>query len=75
MVENLLINALRYVPSGGSVTMSLQDVAGRFRLSVSDDGPGMAPEDLPHVFGRFCRADAARAQAGSASGWRSCVRL
>ncbi|MCK4548352.1 MAG: HAMP domain-containing histidine kinase [Candidatus Eisenbacteria sp.] len=72
VLENLLINALRYVPSGGTVTLSLEPVSegagNRFRLIVNDDGPGFPPEDLPHIFDRFYRADAARSSAGSGLG-------
>ena len=71
VVENLLVNALRYVPAGGGVTLNLEDAGSdgaRCRLSVSDDGPGIAPDDLPHVFERFYRADAARAQGGTGLG-------
>jgi signal transduction histidine kinase len=68
VLENLLANALRYVPEGGTVGLSLVAANGpgrRFRLSVTDDGPGIAPEDLPHAFERFYRAPGAREQAGS----------
>lgn len=69
VMENLLVNALRYVPAGGTVTLSLGRAAGdRFRLTVADDGPGLAPEDLPHVFERFYRADAVRSSGGSGLG-------
>ncbi len=64
VLENLLINALRYVPAGGSVELSLAaspQRSGHFRLAVSDDGPGVAPEELPLVFERFYRGTAARA--------------
>lgn len=67
VLENLLGNALRYVPEGGTVGLALVSVGGgaeRFRLSVTDDGPGVAPADLPHVFERFYRAPGARGQAG-----------
>jgi two-component system sensor histidine kinase MprB len=66
-----LVNALRYVPAGGIVTLSLGPASGRpghFRLTVSDDGPGFPPEDLPHIFDRFYRAAAARSAAGSGLG-------
>jgi signal transduction histidine kinase len=68
VLENLLTNALRYVPEGGMVTLALVSAgegADRFRLSVTDDGPGISPEDLPHAFERFYRAPGAREQTGS----------
>jgi signal transduction histidine kinase len=69
VVENLLINALRYVPAGGTVTLSLAPAAGsRHRLTIADDGPGIAAEDLPHVFERFYRAAAVRSSGGSGLG-------
>ena len=66
VLENLLANALRYVPSGGTVELALTPGRdGRFRLTVSDDGPGLPPEDLAHAFERFYRAAGARG-AGTA---------
>ena len=68
VLENLLGNALRYVPEGGTVELALVsagDGTGRLRLSVTDDGPGVSPEELPHVFERFYRAPGAREQSGS----------
>src|SRR5258706_5081944 len=64
VLENLLANALRYVPPGGSVEVALGRVSGgesRFALTVGDDGPGLAPEELPHVFERFYRGAGAQA--------------
>jgi signal transduction histidine kinase len=58
VAENLLTNALRYVPPGGTVLLSMRDLrpdAGVCRLCVADDGPGFPPEDLPRVFERFYR--------------------
>jgi two-component system, OmpR family, sensor histidine kinase BaeS len=72
VVENLLGNALRYVPSGGNVWLALERVAapagGRYRLTLSDDGPGIAAEDLPHIFERFYRAAAVRSSSGTGLG-------
>ncbi len=62
VVANLLANARTHTPSGSNVTARVA-VDGIFALvSVTDDGPGIAPEILPRVFERFVRADAARAR-------------
>jgi len=55
VVTNLLTNALKFVPPGGSVTVSTRTVDGRAELDVHDDGPGIASGDLAHVFERFYR--------------------
>jgi signal transduction histidine kinase len=71
VIENLLGNALRYVPAGGAVRVSLAPMAGggaRFRLTVRDDGPGIRPEDLPHIFERFYRARTVRDDGGTGLG-------
>jgi two-component system sensor histidine kinase MprB len=67
-VLNVLDNAAKWSPAGGTVrvTMSVTSVAVRVR--VDDEGPGIAEADLPHVFERFYRADAARALPGSGLG-------
>jgi signal transduction histidine kinase len=53
ILDNLLSNALRYAPEGGSVAVALHDDGDGVRLSVSDNGPGIDPEDLPRVFERL----------------------
>ena len=70
VIANLLVNALRYVPAGSTVTLALDQVGqgDRFRLTVTDDGPGVPAEALPHLFDRFYRADPARAEAGTGLG-------
>ena len=71
VIDNLLINALRYVPDGGQVTLSLQpfrERGGYFQLCVSDNGPGIPEEALTHIFDRFYRADTARNIQGSGLG-------
>ncbi|HLH24455.1 MAG TPA: HAMP domain-containing sensor histidine kinase [Chloroflexota bacterium] len=68
VVRNLVDNALKYTPPGGHVTLSLRRVGDAAELRVRDDGIGIAPEDLPHVFERFYRAPAARGKSGAGLG-------
>ena len=60
VVTNLLTNAVKFVPSGGSVTVSTRHADGWVELGVDDDGPGIAVADLPHVFERFYRGHEVR---------------
>lgn len=68
VMGNLLTNALHYVPRGGNVRVETDLSADGIVVSVMDDGPGVAPEDLEHVFQRFWRADRARRRATGGSG-------
>ena len=63
VVANLVSNALRHAPESGRVIVSaVQDQAG-VQVSVADDGPGIAPEDLTHVFDRFWRGGEPRVES------------
>ena len=66
VVWNLLSNAIKFAPRGGRVAVRLARVADHAQLTVSDDGPGIAPALLPRVFERFWQADSSmtRAQGG-----------
>jgi two-component system, OmpR family, sensor kinase len=65
VVENLVANALRYVPDGGTIALGAA-VSGRTALlRVVDTGPGIAPEHLAHVFDRFYKGDPARVATGN----------
>jgi signal transduction histidine kinase len=63
VLRNLLSNALTYTPAGGSVTCRLRVEGDHLVLVVADTGQGVAPEDLPHLFERFYRADKAHGRA------------
>jgi two-component system OmpR family sensor kinase/two-component system sensor histidine kinase BaeS len=60
VLRNLLANALRHTPPGGSVRVTAVHADEVVEIAVADTGEGIAPEDLPHVFDRFWRADPAR---------------
>ena len=64
MVTNLLDNAAKFSPESGTVTVTLKEGL----LQVADEGPGIAEEDLTHVFERFYRSPEARATPGSGLG-------
>lgn len=69
VLGNLLANALRHTPAGGTVKLAGESTPGGVRLVVSDSGEGIASEDLPFVFDRFWRGDRARTHsAGTGSG-------
>ncbi|MBG0817900.1 HAMP domain-containing histidine kinase [Planomonospora sp. ID82291] len=68
VLGNLLDNALRHTPPGGTVTVDCRPVDGWTEFEVRDTGEGIAPEHLGHVFDRFYRADPARSRAQGGSG-------
>lgn len=68
VLVNLLANALHYTPGGGRVTVRTWAEQDSVHVAVSDTGPGIAPEDLPHIFDRFYRADRARTRSSGGSG-------
>lgn len=60
---NLLANAVKYTPAGGTVEVSMWITDGRAYSSIRDTGPGIPKEDLPHIFERFYRGDKARTRS------------
>ena len=70
-VANLLDNAIKFAPPGGTVTLTARPSSGArtwVEIAVTDDGPGLAPEDRVHAGERFFRADKARGTPGSGLG-------
>ena len=68
VLGNLIGNALRHTPAGGTITVSVVADGEGLRVAVADSGEGIAPEHLPHLFDRFYRADPSRARATGGSG-------
>ncbi len=66
VVSNLIANAMRYTPPGGTIALSTSKTGGVLRLVISDTGPGIAPDLREHLFERFAQGSANGAQPGSA---------
>jgi signal transduction histidine kinase len=69
VLVNLIGNAINYTPVGGSVTVGLAKVENKARLTVSDTGPGIPAEDLPHIFERFYRGEKSRTRSRDGKGF------
>ena len=68
VLTNLIENALRFTQPGGAVRLKLEGRESGVRVTVTDNGAGIAPEDLPHIFERFYRADKSRDRTTSGTG-------
>jgi len=68
VVVNLLDNAIKYTPAGGSVSISAVDLGGEVRVDVSDTGIGIPEDDISRIFERFYRVDKARSRALGGTG-------
>jgi signal transduction histidine kinase len=68
VLHNLLANALRHTPEGGTVTISARAEETSVALAVADSGEGISPQALPHVFDRFYRTDPSRSRETGGSG-------
>jgi signal transduction histidine kinase len=62
VVFNLLSNAVKFTPTGGTVDVAAARFDGEVRVSVSDSGPGIAPEDQARIFEEFQQAAAGKEQ-------------
>lgn len=68
VISNLVTNALRYTPEKGRISLSLSAQSGQVQLQVHDSGPGIHPNDLPHIFERFYRAGHSRSREEGGTG-------
>jgi heavy metal sensor kinase len=60
---NLISNAIHYTPAGGDIFVTLSKTEGKAKIIVRDTGPGISPDDLPHVFDRFYRGEKSRTRS------------
>ena len=75
IVVNLLVNALKYAPAGTPVRLEARPRDREVLITVRDEGPGIAPEDLPRIFDRFYRSAEARGTDGLGLGLYICRKL
>lgn len=67
-LSNILDNALKYSPDGGTISVAVQELSGSVQVEISDSGNGIDDDDLPHIFDRFYRGDKSRASSGNGLG-------
>ncbi len=67
-LDNLIDNAVRYSPPKGTIAITMQSAGGRAIIAVTDQGPGIPPTALPHIWDRFYRADASRSRDSGGNG-------
>src|SRR5690606_40311539 len=72
---NLLGNALKFTPAGGFASVRLEEADDGAILEVRDNGPGIPPDELPHIFDRFYRGTNTGEARASGSGDRKSTRL
>jgi signal transduction histidine kinase len=65
---NLLLNALQHSPTGSSIRAFIKQEVTHAELAIEDDGEGIAPQDLPHIFDRFYRGDPSRSRKTGGTG-------
>jgi signal transduction histidine kinase len=68
VLANLIDNAVRHTPAGGTISVRAKAADDKLRFEVEDSGEGLAPDEIPHLFERFYRADKARSRETGGSG-------
>ncbi|KAA0963888.1 cell wall metabolism sensor histidine kinase VicK [Streptococcus cristatus] len=68
VIDNIMNNAIKYSPDGGTITVSVRTTDVQLILSISDEGLGIPKQDLPKIFDRFYRVDKARSRAQGGTG-------
>jgi signal transduction histidine kinase len=68
VLDNLVANAIRHAGAGANIQVRARGLSGAVEIEVSDDGAGIDPEHLPHVFERFYRVEGSRSGPGTGLG-------
>ncbi|MDO4667422.1 MAG: cell wall metabolism sensor histidine kinase VicK [Streptococcus sp.] len=68
VIDNIMNNAIKYSPDGGTITVSVKTTEVQLILSITDEGLGIPKQDLPKIFDRFYRVDKARSRAQGGTG-------
>jgi len=68
ILMNLLDNAIKYSPDGGSIEVKLEEISDRIIIRVNDSGIGIPEKELPRIFERFYRVDKARSRKTGGTG-------
>lgn len=68
IIGNLLSNALKYAPNGSAVVVQVEHLPGKFLLRVRDEGPGIHPDDLPHIFDLYYQSKRPESKAEGGTG-------
>ena len=68
VIDNIMNNAIKYSPNGGTITVKLHSEQKQIVLSIADQGLGIPREDLTKIFDRFYRVDKARSRAQGGTG-------
>jgi len=68
VLANLLGNAIKFTPKAGRIRLRVEQLEGRVSFAVTDNGPGIPDEQLPHLFDRFWQANATSSRTGSGLG-------
>jgi two-component system, OmpR family, sensor histidine kinase BaeS len=68
VLTNILDNAMRHTPEGGTIALSAKQVKERIEFAIQDSGPGLPPEEVGRIFERFYRADPSRQREDGGSG-------
>ena len=68
VIDNIMNNAIKYSPDGGTITVSIKKTDEQLILSIADEGLGIPKQDLPKIFDRFYRVDKARSRAQGGTG-------